>query len=220
MRTIGSAFQRLSARFNPVLRGGLLCGLLVLIAGQASVEERTALERVRMKFGEGAILHAEMTHEFRDSYTGETEVTEGEIWISKEKYKVKAEQQVVLVDGELSRVYNEQQNKLVISEYEPQEDDFAPSRFFSDVEEIYTVSETFREDGHTGFVLQSDDPFEIFEEVTILLDDDLIPLEVRAVDQMENRIRTTFTNAEYLDSAESLFLLEYPENAEIVDLRK
>ena len=161
-----------------------------------------------------------MTHEFLDSYTGESQITEGRIWISQKKYKIQAERQVVVVDGETSRVYNEQQNKLVISRYEQAEDDFAPSRFFSDEEELYYVSEVIREEGIVIFVLKSEDPFEIFLEVRIMLDMNLIPISVSAVDQMENILETTLTEAGYLEYDDALFHLDYPNDAEIIDLRK
>ncbi len=180
----------------------------------------TGLDRVRALFEEGRVLHAGMTHELIDSYTGERQVIHGELWISKDKYKIKADHQVVLVDGETSMVYNERQNKLIISEYEPEEDDFAPSRFFSDTDDLFRISEVSAEEDVTRIVLLPDDPFEIFTEVTIYLKPDLTPLEINAVDQMENLLNTSFSDAHYLESSDSIFTLEYPDNVEIIDLRK
>ena len=166
------------------------------------------------------MLHALMTHELIDSYTGETQVISGELWISRDKYKIRADRQVVLVDGEISMVYNERQNKLIISEYEPEEDDFAPSRFFSDTDELFRVDEINTEGDQTEIVLRPDDPFEIFTEVFIRLNADLTPDEIRAIDQMENHLITRFAEAHYMDYSAAVFVLEYPENAEIIDLRK
>lgn len=177
------------------------------------------LDQVREKFQQGMVLHAAMTHEFKDSYTGETEVTRGMIWISKNKYRIQADEQIVLVDGETSRVYNERQNKLVVSFYEPEEDDFAPSRFFSNVDDIFTVEDIIRDDDSVEFILRSDDPFEIFLEVSIRFDNHLNPLNITATDQMDNILVTTFTETEYLETDEDIFHLDYPEDAEIIDLR-
>jgi len=209
---------RAGARRSQILF--ILALLFVWSYPAVAADDPDELDRARRMFEEGIVLHAQMSHEFLDSYTGETQVTEGEIWISKARYKVKAEQQTILVDDDLSRVYNSAQNKLVISEYEAEEDDFAPSRFFSESEEVYTVSESHKENGVNVFVLHSDDPFELFLEVIIRIDDDLKPLEIEAVDRMENRLKTVFTDAQYLEYAETMFHLEYPDDAEIIDLRK
>ncbi|MEX0680580.1 MAG: outer membrane lipoprotein carrier protein LolA [Balneolales bacterium] len=180
----------------------------------------TELEQVRQQFSDGKVLHAAMIHEFTDSYTGQTEVTEGTIWISKNSYKISADQQVVLVDGAISRVYNARQNKLVISRYVPEEDDFAPSRFFSESDEIYTVTGINRTENSVEIILNPDDPFEIFLEVRILLDRALVPLQINAVDQMDNEFKTIFQNAVYQEHSKAHFLLDYPEDADIIDLRK
>ena len=194
--------------------------VFMLLSCSVVYATETGLDRVRALFEEGRVLHAGMTHELIDSYTGERQVIHGELWISKDKYKIKADHQVVLVDGETSMVYNERQNKLIISEYEPEEDDFAPSRFFSDTDDLFRISEVSAEEDVTRIVLLPDDPFEIFTEVTIYLKPDLTPLEINAVDQMENLLNTSFSDAHYLESSDSIFTLEYPDNVEIIDLRK
>ena len=178
------------------------------------------LERVRQQFNKGKVLHAQMIHVFEDSYTGEVETTQALIWISKEKYKIRADEQTVLVDGRTSRVYNERQNKLVISQYEPEEDDFAPSRFFSGEDEIFKVTKTERKQNMISITLQSEDPFEMFTMVTILLDENLTPVEINAVDQMDNYMRTTFTDTMYLEYSDTFFDPDFPQDAEIIDLRR
>ncbi len=195
-------------------------GLSETTAWTTAAAPENELDRVRQLFEQGKVLHANMTHELVDSYTGETQVITGELWISRDKYKIRADHQVVLVDGDISMVYNERQNKLIISEYEPEEDDFAPSRFFLDADELFQVAGITREGDQTEILLRPDDPFEIFTEVFIRLNADLTPDEIRAIDQMENRLNTIFTDAYYRDYSEAVFVLEYPENAEIIDLRK
>ncbi len=196
----------------------LLTFLIAAPAGALAPENE--LDRVRQLFGQGKVLHAHMSHELVDSYTGESQVINGVLWISKDKYKIRADHQVVLVNGDISMVYNERQNKLIISEYEPEEDDFAPSRFFSDADELFHVAEIAKQGEQTEILLRPDDPFEIFTEVFIRLNADLTPDRIRAIDQMENQLSTTFTDARYLDYSDGIFVLEYPESAEIIDLRK
>ncbi|MGM0739435.1 MAG: LolA family protein [Bacteroidota bacterium] len=185
-----------------------------------ATEIETGLDRVRTQFKEGKVLHAQITHELTDAYTGETQVVEGRLWISREKYKIIADHQSILVDGETSMVYNQLQNKLIISEYEPEEDDFAPSRFFSEGDDLFQVVDITDEGEATCFLLRPDDPFELFTEVSIYLKDDLTPIRIDATDQMDNTLSTRFTDAWYMEDAESVFVLDYPDDAEIIDLRK
>ncbi len=199
---------------------GFVALLLFIMAASAIDNTDSGLDRVRELFDEGKILHARMTHELFDSYTGERQVVQGVLWISKEKYKIRTDQQTVLVDGKTSMVYNKRQNKLIISEYEPEEDDFAPSRFFSDTDEIFHLADVRNEGDITTFLLRSDDPFEIFTEVSIHLKPDLTPHRIDAIDQMDNYLSTSFFDAQYLEYSESLFVLHYPDSAEIIDLRK
>lgn len=204
--------------------GLLAAWVIVMMASAGMVKaydiEQSDLDRVIQIFQEGRVFHAVMSHTFTDSYTGEEDVTEGEIWISKTKYLIRAENQTIFVDGETSVVYNESQNKVLISRYEPEEDDFAPSRFFSGKDEVFSVSDTSPQNGNTAFTLKPDDPFEIFTRVTILLGPDRIPLEISAVDQMDNNMSTTFEDAEFLEDSDAVFALDYPDDAEIIDLRK
>ncbi|MBP3191545.1 LolA family protein [Natronogracilivirga saccharolytica] len=202
----------------------LTAWMIVMMASGSLVKaydiEQSDLDRVIQTFQEGRVFHAVMTHTFTDSYTGEEDVTEGEIWISQDKYLIRAEYQTILVDGETSVVYNESQNKVLISRYEPEEDDFAPSRFFSGKDEVFSVSDTSPQNGNTAFTLKPDDPFEIFTRVTIVLGPDRVPLEISAVDQMDNNMSTTFKDAEFLEDSDAVFTLDYPDDAEIIDLRK
>ncbi len=204
---------------------GFLVLALVLpafgVAAQAiDLSPDNKLDRVRELFRDGMVLHAQMTHELTDSYTGETQEVSGVLWISRDKYKIEAEYQTVLVNGDISMVFNARQNKLIISEYEPEEDDFAPSRFFSDTDELFRVAGEQRDGARTVITLRPEDPFEIFTEVIIRLTSDLTPDLIRATDQMDNLLVTSFFDARYLEYSAAFFDMEYPEDVEIIDLRK
>ncbi|MDI6402150.1 outer membrane lipoprotein carrier protein LolA [Balneolaceae bacterium ANBcel3] len=180
---------------------------------------RELLEQLRTHFNEGLILYADMRHEFYDAYTEESEVTDGEIWISDAMYRIKVTHQEVLVDGLLSRVYNEPQNKLLISEYIREEDDFAPSRFFSDSDDLFMISEVQTEDELIYITLLSEDPFEIFQKVRLVLTSEARPVSVYAIDQMDNEFHTRFIDAEFIPLSDDHFKPNFPESAEVVDLR-
>lgn len=123
-----------------------------------------------------------------------------------------------MVDGENSRVYDPNRNRVIIDTYYPEDDDFAPSRMLSGIDSTYTVSEE-RDGNQTKISLTTDDDFAVFVEVEILLDAQLRPLEIKAWDISDNEIVTAFTNGDFQQPKSGLFELSYPNNAEIVDMR-
>lgn len=207
-------------RANRFLSAGLIFGLSMLISGTLFFSIPPELSKLQERFFEGEVFYAEMTHIITDAYTSDAHITEGTLWISKTKYKIISDDQWVLVDGEASYVYNKHQNKLLIGHYEPLEDDFAPSRFFTGSETPFHTKKTERKGGRVTIHLEPHDPFEIFTSVTILLDEELTPLKISAIDQMENHLETTFQNPHFLAGSDTLFVIQHPENAEVIDLRK
>ncbi len=192
--------------------------LILFIAGGIHVQN-SALDQLRDKLEAGEVLHGEMVHVFEDQYTGNVEEHTGRIWIGKDRYKIDVGTQQVLVIDDISRVYNEAENRLIISSYEPEEDDFAPSRLLNLSDEIFTIDER-RENSKIIISLVTEDPFEELREVKIELGDNLIPESIQATDQTGNSYSTTFREASFDRPEEDVFTLEYPEDAEIVDMRE
>ncbi|CAN5171150.1 hypothetical protein BH23BAC3_BH23BAC3_00170 [soil metagenome] len=186
---------------------------------QVSAQETPAFDQLKTTFEDGKIFHAEFSHRYEDSFTGETQHSEGVIWIGMGQYKIEGSDQIMLVDGEISRVYDRTKNRVIISDYIEEEDDFAPSRMLQGVDDSYSVSESSLNDGRTEIVLQSDDPFSIFETVTILLHSNGNPEEIKALDQAENVLVTSFSDGTFTETTEGLFELETPADAELIDLR-
>lgn len=178
------------------------------------------LEQVRALFNDGYVFEAVMHHEFSDAYTGEVQQVSGRIWLSSEKYLVKTDHQSVLVDGRYSTVFNSRQLQVVISDYEAEEDDFAPSRFLSGQSTGFSVVSKEHSENRIILTMEPDDPFELFVEVVIILDTELRPLEIHAQDQMDNLFATYFSEAAYRSDVLDLFELHWPSDAEIIDMRR
>lgn len=193
-------------------------GVFMLLLPAVLQAQTPSFDQLRGKFDRGNVFQASFTHSYEDSYTGEENQTEGRIWIGKESYRVEGRDQVMVVDGEISRVYDRRRERLLISTYEEEDDDFAPSRMLQGVDESYMVTENNR-DGDTQITLRSDDPFSMFVTVEIILDPDGIPLTILAVDQAGNRLITKFENGRFSDPGPELFELSIPEGTERVDLR-
>lgn len=201
----------------------LLCSFTIIYLGSglppASAQDTPVFEQLKLVFEEGQIFHADFSHRYEDSFTGETQSNEGVIWIGKNQYKIEGSDQVMVVDGEISRVYDGAKNRVIVSDYIEEEDDFAPSRMLQGVDHTYSVHETSLNDGRTEIVLESDDPFSIFNTVTILLNSAGNPEEIKAIDQAENLLVTTFSDGTFTPPSENLFDLVIPEDAELIDLR-
>ncbi len=191
----------------------------VLLVYPVNLDAQTpAFDQLKQKFEEGYIFNAVFSHEYEDSYTGEHSQNQGEIWIGKDSYRVEGDEQIMIVDGEISRVYDGIRNRLLISDYDEEEDDFAPSRMLQGVDDSYNVEEV-SVNSETIIRLTSDDLFAIFISVEITIDDHGNPVLIRAVDQVENLLTTRFETGQFQEADPDLFRMEIPNNAERIDLR-
>jgi outer membrane lipoprotein-sorting protein len=191
---------------------------LLLLTGSNLLAQTPNFDLLKERFETGEVFAADFDHTYTDSYTGESTSSAGQIWIDQVRYKLMADGQTIVVDGETSRVYDADRNRVIIDTYYPDEDDFAPSRMLSGIDSTYTVSER-KQGTRTIVTLTSTDDFSVFTEVEILLDADLRPLRIIAVDISDNEIVTTFSKGRFYAPESNLFQLEYPDDAEVVDMR-
>ena len=205
-------------RFGMLGKGLLSFIVVILISSTTLLAQTPNFDQLKERFDSGAVFSAEFDHTYTDSYTEEVVRSSGNIWIDKVRYKLESEGQTVVVDGENSRVYDPNRNRVIIDTYYPEDDDFAPSRMLSGIDSTYSVSEE-EINGRTKVTLTSNDDFAVFVEVEILLDAQLRPLEIKALDISDNEIVTTFTNGNFQQPESGLFELSYPDDAEIVDMR-
>lgn len=204
--------------FGRFTKGLLSLLVLILILSAGLFAQTPNFDQLKERFDTGEVFSAEFDHTYTDSYTEEVVSSSGNIWIDKVRYKLESEGQTVVVDGENSRVYDPNRNRVIIDTYYPEDDDFAPSRMLSGIDSTYSVSEE-KINGRTRITLTSNDDFAVFVEVEILLDAQLRPLEIKAWDISDNEIVTTFTNGTFQQPEDGLFELSYPDDAEIIDMR-
>jgi len=196
----------------------LLFAVLIFSAASSLYAQTPNFDQLKERFDGGLIFASQFEHAYTDSYTGETVNSSGKIWIDNISYKLKSDGQTIVVDGETSKVYDTDRNRVIIDTYYPEEDDFAPSRMLSGIDSTYAVSEQ-KEGSNTKITLITDDDFAVFVRVEIMIDAQLRPLEIRAWDISDNKIVTTFTNGTFLKPEAGVFTLDYPANAEVVDMR-
>lgn len=204
---------------NSVFKYIVLLLFIVLLPIIAIGQNTPQFDQLKQRFENNFVFKSNFTHEYNDTFTGDQQVTTGVIWVGKEQYKMRSGESIMLVDGEISRVYDNSKNRVIISDYVEEEDDFAPSRMLQGVDDSYTVEEYENEEGKTVIELTSDDPFSIFLNVSIYLDEAGIPTRIVAIDQVENELITYFENGEFIERIPEIFQFQYPEDAEVIDLR-
>ena len=123
------------------------------------------------------------------------------------------------VNGKISRVYDKERNRVIVSTYVPEEDDFAPSRILNGIDSTYTIDQQKKEGSNYIITLHSDDPFALFQKVEITLNADFIPLKIFVRDPADNLLTTTFSGGSFVGKQDDIFELEYPADAEIIDMR-
>lgn len=198
----------------------LLLTPAITVFGVEPVQSDTPqFDRLKQEFEENRVFYARFVHEYNDTFTGEQQVSDGSIWVGKEQYKMQSGNNLMVVDEDISRVYDHTKNRVIISDYIEEEDDFAPSRMLQGVDDNFSVTESEQSNGQTLIRLTSDDPFSIFIQVTILLDQKGIPLRIEAIDQVENLLITYFNNGLFIAEEPQTFEFVYPEDAEQIDLR-
>lgn len=203
-----------------ILATTVVTALILSVQPQAaSAQDTQVFDRLKSIFEQGMIFRADFTHRYEDSFTGETDQDQGRIWIGRDHYKIEGNNQVMVVDGDMSRVYDATKNRVIISDYVEEEDDFAPSRMLQGVDTSYTISESAITGNRTEILLESDDPFTVFQTVTITLNSNGLPTEIRATDQANNQLTTRFQDGEFVEPDENLFELNEPDDAETIDLR-
>ncbi|HKJ46320.1 MAG TPA: hypothetical protein VJ991_10880 [Balneolales bacterium] len=194
--------------------------ILILIIPALAKAQSSVFDKLRQKFDSGEIFKAQLNHEFIDSYTHDTVSTDGDIWIGEKRYKIILKDRYILVDSVTSKVYNAIKNQLIISKYDPKEDDYAPSRFLSGSEHSYTIHQS-KMDSY-GYVIKmtSTDPFSIFKQVEIEVTNNYIPKYIKTVDQTDNEAISRFSDGKFVKGTAKMFTISYPKNAEVIDMRK
>lgn len=204
---------------NLVFKQVTILLLMVVLAPALGVAQDTPqFDQLKQKFEGDLVFESDFIHEYNDTFTGDQQITEGKIWVGKEQYKMRSGESVMLVDGEISKVYDSTKNRVITSDYIEEEDDFAPSRMLQGVDDSYSVEEQ-SEENQTVVELTSDDPFSIFMSVSIYLNSSGIPTRIVAIDQVENELITTFNEGSFIQKTPEIFQFQYPEDAEEIDLR-
>lgn len=197
----------------------MFLALVVLMALSTMVQAQTPVfDALKKEFDNKKVFKSEYQHTYRDSYTEETITSAGQIWIGKNEYKLVSDDQTIVVDGETSSIYDAFKNRVIVSFYEEEADDLAPSRTLNGVDSTYTVTE--RRDGDlTRISMTSEDDFAIYPSIEIWVAQNGRPIRITAVDTAENETTIEFGRSSFIPFNSDEFKLNYPADAEIIDMR-
>lgn len=135
----------------------------LMIVLSISVQAQTKVfPKLKANFENEKVFVADFEHVYYDSYTKESLTSQGKIWVSSDKYRLDSENQLLIVDGETSRVYDEVRNRVIVSDYSEEDDDFAPSRMLNGVDSTYTITEEKMDNGRTKIIMKTDDDFALY----------------------------------------------------------
>jgi hypothetical protein len=182
------------------------------------------LTALQERFKSGALFEADFRHRFEDDFTGENQTYRGRILITQNSYLVLGDQRRMLVDSLYSYVYEEDRNRLIISDYVEDDDEFAPSRVFKGMDETYRITETGQgvkgeSAGSVSIEFTTEDPFAIYPSATLRLRNG-VPEALSAEDSAQNRIFIRFDGGRFRDGSITLGMLNIPDDAEMIDLRE
>ncbi|MCC5934663.1 MAG: hypothetical protein JJU35_10460 [Balneolales bacterium] len=184
-------------------------------------DTRMVLDRLGERIQAGEVFTAMMQHRFLDGFTGEEVSSRGEVWVGADSYKIVTDAQLISVSGRVSTVLNIAQNQLIISNYQPEEDDFAPSRFLGSYQDRFSVNRIDPQGRFTVVTLQATDPFELITLARITLEENsLLPHQMFAEDLNDNQFFITFEDGRLLPGEDGIFGFDWPDDAEIIDLRE
>lgn len=240
------------------IAGGIIFLISVAFSSLAFSQSKS-LDQIRQRISDqGEILQVDFQTLFVDSFTGDYSLVQGRAWIGLDKYKVETADRLLLVEDSLSSLWDPEQRRLVLSDYVPEEDDFAPAKLFGSEDTNLLIRDVSRQDplpgdatlaelGYTREELAqmnlefvaptlprnstpvrftSQDPYATLLEFVMVKDNRQNPLFIRAVDQVDNVIHTQFTAVKWIKDSESslptssLFTIEVPLDAEVIDLRQ
>ncbi len=199
-----------------------------------NLDPTPSLTALQGRFSARALFEADFHHRFEDDFTGETQTYRGQILITQNSYLVLGDQRRMLVDSLYSYVYEEDRNRLIISDYVEEDDEFAPSRVFKGMDETYRISESAQgapgdatgtegaKEPNSSIVsieFVTNDPFAIYPTATLRLRNG-VPVALNAEDSAQNRIFIRFDAGRFREGTIHLGMLDVPPDAEIIDLRE
>ena len=201
--------------------------LLLGTAGSVSGQDSPTLERMRDRISMGQIYYARFESVYFDSFTLDSSVVQGTLWLGEEGYRVETAQQTLVVSGTVSQVWDADRNRVILSDYREEEDDFAPSVVLSDQDDDMLASDV-RIAGGVAVELVSKDPYAKLREIRLEVRRGDLPYRATSVDPADNRTVTRLIGSSWLIPGApggwvvptGLFTLEIPPGAEVVDLRE
>jgi hypothetical protein len=177
-----------------------------------------ATTRFQENLRNGQVFESVLSISEKSAETRQTVSYEARLFLAADGYRLEAEGRVYVVSGNESRVFEKTENRLIISEYLEDEDDFAPARYLGGVPDGYTANEQKSKNGATVSFKTSNEALR-FKEVQVIFDLAGLPKKLEAKDHWGGQVSISFKNASFSRQT-SWKIIEVPANSERIDLRQ
>lgn len=206
----------------------LIVTFTVLATGHIAAQAQSAdalLEALSRTYNEHTGLRAEFTQTMSSAYSDFTESFSGTLLLKGNRYRVETERQTLVTDGNITWIYNADENQVLINQNADSEDALSVDQLFSgyaarfDAGRVETESLGGRR--HHVLHLNPKDSASFFAAVTVWMRaDDNVISRIRIVDQNDTTMLFELRNVDLNARVdEQAFTFSPPQGVEVIDLR-
>lgn len=206
----------------------LLATFVVLVTGHLSARAQTAdqlLDALERTYNQHTGLRADFTQTMSSAYSDFSESFSGTLLLKGNRYRVETERQTLVTDGDITWIYNADENQVLINQNSDSDDALSVDHLFSGYAARFDVSRVDAESvggrRHHVLHLNPKDPASFFAAVTVWMRaDDNVISRIRIVDQNETTMLFDLNNVDLNARVdEQAFTFSPPQGVEVIDLR-
>ena len=190
------------------------------------VQAQTAqdiLNRLKTKYDQGQGLKASFSQKMTQG--SKSRSMTGTIVMQKNKYRVETGDQTLVTDGKTTWAYSRQQKRVLVDNYQPDENAFSPDIFFMKQSQRFNVQKLTDQTVNgvacyqLKFTPKTRDAL-MKETIIWVRKNDNMPIKVNLLDQNNTRTELTLTNLQSNPAITgSTFSFTAPKGVQVVDLR-
>jgi outer membrane lipoprotein carrier protein len=192
---------------------------------QAQGNPTQIINRLTARYSAVEALRASFTQSMTSPYTTGEESLSGTVVLQGDKYRVETGRQTLVTDGEVTWIYNADENQVLINHAADDEGSFSINDFLFNHAERYNATEArvvqLQGQRHHMVRLKPKRTDGFFTDLTLWVrDSDMMITQVEVVDVNETKMSFHLTNIEVnpVVSAQT-FTFRPPATAQVIDLR-
>lgn len=200
--------------------------MLMLFVGANITMAQTAqdiINKLKAKYDGGGAIKALFTQTMTQG--SKSRNMSGTIVMQKSKYRVETGDQTLVTDGKTTWAYSKQQKKVLVDNYQADENTFSPDIFFAKQAQRFNIQKLADQkvNGTDAYQLKfnpKSSGMMMKETILWVRKSDAMPIKVSILDQNNTRILLTLTNLQQNPPINnSTFSFSAPKGVQVVDLR-